>query len=87
MVSDHRRLAEDVAVFKANPAQTLGPSFNCRSHEDQNGQTTYVACGSGSSTTYFAGDKRAWFGFGFVAVLTLTLASLPLLRARRRPLA
>jgi hypothetical protein len=64
MVSDHRRLAEDVAVFKANPAQTLGPSFNCRSHEDQNGQTTYVACGSGSSTRISPATNALGLGSG-----------------------
>jgi hypothetical protein len=34
---------------------------------------------------YFANDKLAWFTFGVVAVLTLTLASLPLIRSRRHP--
>jgi hypothetical protein len=93
MVRDHRRLAHDVAAFKAGSAQTLSPSFNCRSQEDQSGQSSHedqsghallLLCGSGSTTMYFASDRRAWFMFGVVAVLALTLASLPLIRARRR---
>jgi len=85
MVRDQRRLAHDVAAFKGS-AQTLGgPSLDCRSHDDTSGHTTLVLCDSGRSTIYFAADKRAWFTFGVTAVLTLTFASLPLLRARRRP--
>jgi hypothetical protein len=91
MVRDHRRLADDIAAFKAGSAQTLSPSFNCRSHEDQGGQSshgdgsgqTLLLCGS--TTMYFASDKRDWLTFGVVAVLALTLASLPLIRARRPP--
>jgi hypothetical protein len=88
MLRDHRRLAHDLAAFKAGSAQTFTPSASCGSHEDQAGQSedqsgqTLLVCGS--TTMYFASDNRDWLTFGVVTVLALTLASLPLIRARRR---